>query len=184
MRIHRHRHRNRKPEIPEFKVNRQIKADEIRVIDNDKNMLGVMTVDQALALASEKGFDLIEVSPKANPPVCKLMEFGTFKYQKEKEAKKKRAASKAVETKGIRLSLKIGTNDFNVRLNQAKKFLEKGNKIRIEMILRGREKAYSDRAQEVFDRFIEAVSEDFEVKVETPLKRMHSKLHMIVARTK
>ncbi|MDA1024683.1 MAG: translation initiation factor IF-3, partial [bacterium] len=91
MRIHRHRHRNRKPEIPEFKVNRQIKADEIRVIDNDKNMLGVMTVDQALALASEKGFDLIEVSPKANPPVCKLMEFGTFKYQKEKEAKKKRA---------------------------------------------------------------------------------------------
>jgi translation initiation factor IF-3 len=184
MRIHRHRHRKPKFEIPAFSVNRKIKSEEVRVIDAEKNMLGVMSTNDALKLAAEKGLDLIEVSPKANPPVCRLMDYGNFKYQKEKEMRKQRAASKAVETKGIRLSLKIGTNDFDVRLKQATKFLEKGNKVRIEMILRGREKAHRDRASEVFNRFVEEIGKEYEVKIESPVKAMHGRLHMIIARVK
>lgn len=143
-----------------------------------------MPTSEALKLAQEAGLDLIEVSPKANPPVCKILEFGSFKYQKEKEAKKQRAQSKATDTKGIRLSLKIGENDLKVRLKQAKKFLEKGSKIRIEMILRGREKAHADRGKELIEEFIETLREDFDLKVEQPVKKMHGRMNTIVARVK
>jgi translation initiation factor IF-3 len=110
------------------------------------------------------------------------MEFSTFKYQKEKEAKKQRAASKEVETKGIRISFKIGANDLEVRRKQAVKFLDKGHKIRIEMILRGREKAFRGRAQEITNTFIESLKADFDVKVESPMKSMGGRMQTIVAR--
>ena len=180
MRIHRHRNRKPKFDIPQFNVNSKIKAPEVRVIFDGTN--DVMPIAKALKLAEDEGLDLIEVSPKANPPVCKLMDFGTFKYQKEKEAKKQRAASKEVEVKGIRLSFKIGTNDLAVRRKQALKFLEKGHKIRIEMILRGREKAFRDRAQEIVKEFIESLKSDYDVKVESPTKTMGGRMQTIVSR--
>lgn len=180
MRIHRHRNRKSVLAIPEFKINEKITSPEVRLIYKDIN--NVMTRDEALRLASDEGLDLIEVSPKAVPPVCKLMEFSTFKYQKEKEAKKQRAASKEVEIKGIRLSFKIGENDLAVRRKQAIKFLEKGHKIRIEMILRGREKAFRDRAQEIVSTFIEGLKSDYNVKVESPMKNVAGRMQTIVAR--
>jgi translation initiation factor IF-3 len=184
MRIHRHRRRTPKHQIPDFRTNGKIDVPEVRVIDDEGVMQGVMPTQKAIELAQEKGLDLIEVSPKAQPPVCKIIEYSNFKYQKEKEAKKQRAQSKAVEVKGVRLSLKIGKNDLDVRLNQAKKFLEKGNKVRIEMILRGREKAHADRGRELINRFIELVGEEYEVKVESPVKAMHGRMNTTIARIK
>ncbi len=184
MRIHRHRQRKPKFDIPQFKVNRGIKSPEVRVIGAEGEMIGVISTDEALSLAREAGLDLIEVSPKANPPVCKIMDFSNFKYQKEKEAKKQRAQSKEVETKGIRLSMRIGENDLNVRLNQATKFLEKGHKVRIEMIMRGREKEHFDRAREIVNGFIKKIGESYEVRVESPMKRAGNRMDTIIARVK
>lgn len=180
MRIHRHRQRKPKFDIPKFKKNESITAEEVRVIFDGENK--VMKTKDAIALAKEQGLDLIEVSPKAQPPVCKVLDFGTFKYQKEKEAKKQRAASKEVEIKGIRLSFRIGENDLQVRLKQAKKFLEKGQKLRIELILRGREKAHKDRAEDILNGFIDRLKEDYDIRVESPVKRMGGRMNTIVAR--
>lgn len=182
MRIHRHRQRKPKFQIPQYRRNERITAPEVRVVSADGET-EVMPIEKALKAAQEQGLDLIEVSPKAQPPVCKIMDFSTFKYQKEKEAKKQRAQSKEVEVKGIRLSLRIGKNDLEVRKRQTKKFLEKGHKIRIEMILRGREKAHADRAREIINQFIESLKDDYDIRVETPVKKMHGKLHTIIARS-
>ncbi|MFH1631700.1 MAG: translation initiation factor IF-3 [bacterium] len=183
MRIHRHRNRQPKFQIPAFKVNRQIKAEEVRLIDGEDQMRGVVSFGDALKLAEESGLDLIEVSPKAEPPVCKIMDFGSFKYQKEKEVKKQRATSKEVEVKGIRLSMRIGENDLEVRRNQAKKFLEKGNKIRVELILRGREKAHFDRAKETMNGFVDSLRNDFDLRVESPVKKTGGRMQMIISRS-
>lgn len=182
MRIHRHRQRKPKFAIPGFRINEGITSPTVRVIDAKNEMRGVMTTQDAINLAVEQGLDLIEVSPKAEPPVCKIIDFGSFKYQKEKEMKKQRAQSKEVEVKGIRLSPRIGDNDLNIRLDKAKEFLEKGNKVRAEMILRGREKAHGARALEIFAKFYELLSKDYPLKIESPAKNMNGKIQMIIAR--
>jgi len=183
MRIHRHR-RFQKPKFdtPVFHANAHIVAQEIRVIDENGVMLGVMPTAKAAAMAHERGLDLIEVSPKAEPPVCKFADFGQFKYQKEKEMRKQRAQSKEVEIKGIRLSMRIGQGDLNIRVEQAKKFFEQGDKIKVEMILRGRERAHFDVAQSVFNDFVAKLGAHYPVKIESPLKSMQGRTHMIVAR--
>jgi len=181
MRIHRHRNRKQKFQAPEFKINQQIASPTVRVIMPDgENRL--LTTPDAIALAASMDLDLIEVSPKADPPVCRIIDSSSFKYQKEKEAKKQRAAAKEVEIKGIRISLRIGENDMNVRLKQAKSFLEKGQKLRIEMILRGREKAHYERALEVFDTFLTKLRTDFDIRVESPVKNAGGRLQTIVSR--
>jgi translation initiation factor IF-3 len=183
MRIHRHR-RFQKPKFaaPEYKANNQIAVPEIRLIDENGTPLGVMATDKALALALERGLDIIEVSPKAQPPVCKLGNYGQFKYQKEKEARKQRAQSKEVEIKGIRLTPRIGVGDLNIRVEQAKKFFEQGDKIKAEMILRGRERAHADVAQAVFDQFLSKLQEHYPVKIEQPLKNQDGRMNIILAR--
>lgn len=182
MRIHRHRQRKPKFNIPEYRVNAKIDVPEVRVIDENSVSLGVLATDKAIALATERGLDLIEVSPKAEPPVCKFADAGHFKYQKEKEVRKQRAQSKEVETKGIRLTMRIGSGDLGIRVEQGKKFFEKGDKIKAEMILRGRERAHFDKAKEVFDAFVSQLSQHYDVKVESPLKNQDGKIHMILAR--
>jgi translation initiation factor IF-3 len=180
MRIHRHRHRKAKFSIPHFNVNEKITATELRVVHEGKS--DVMSRDAALELAQEAGLDLIEISPKAQPPVCKIMDFGSFKYQKEKEAKQQRAASKEVEIKGIRLSFRIGENDIAVRRKQALKFLSKGHKVRIEMILRGREKAHRGRAAEIIKTFASSLKEEYDIRIEGDMKTVGNRMQTIVAR--
>lgn len=182
MRIHRHRQRKPKIQIPEFKVNDEIDAPKLRVIDNEGQMLGVLPFEEALRLAEERELDLVEVSPKADPPVAKILDFGSFKYQKEKEIKKQRAAQKEVEIKGIRLSLRIADGDKQVRLSSAKKFLEQGNKVRIELILRGREKAHGDLATQIIKDFIAAIHAQIPVKVEQQPKRQGGKISGIIVK--
>lgn len=134
-------------------MNRQIRAAEVRVIDEDDGQLGVMPTEDALNLAMEKGLDLVEVSPLANPPVCKIIDHGKFKFQQSRSEKK----VKQIETKGVRLSLKIGQHDMLVKQKQVEKFLSKGHNVKIELRLKGREKAYAfkDKAKEVIKQFIE-----------------------------
>lgn len=183
MRIHRHR-RFQKPKFSpqEYRFNEKIDAPEVRVIDENDEVLGILTIEKALATAQERGLDLIEVSPKANPPVCRLGDFSQFKYQKEKEARKQRAQSKEVEVKGIRLSVRIGEGDLNIRVDQGKKFLEQGDKIRIEMILRGRERAHADLAQQVVDTYITRLQAHYPLKIESPFKGQNGRFNMIIAR--
>lgn len=183
MRIHRHR-RFQKPKFsaPEYNANGRIVAAEVRLIDENGVALGVMGKAAAVALANERGLDIIEVSPKAVPPVCKLGDYGQFKYQKEKEARKQRAQSKEVEIKGIRLTPRIGVGDLVIRVEQAKKFFEQGDKVKAEMILRGREKAHADVANAVFEQFVAKLEEHYPIKVEQPLKNLDGRMNMILAR--
>jgi translation initiation factor IF-3 len=182
MRIHRHRASRPKFNIPKFHINERIQAEEVRVIDHEGKMLGVLKTSEALALAQEKELDLVEVSPKADPPVCKILDFGQFKYQKVKEAKKQRAQSKEVDIKGIRLTFRIGDHDRQVRLKQAIKFLERGDKIKIELVLRGRERAHKILAKEMVREFLKDIKEVYEVRIEQDVAFQGNRVTMIVAR--
>jgi len=182
MRIHRHRQNRPKIIIPNYKVNERIQSEEVFVIDENNEQVGAMKTEDAIKLAEEKELDLVEVSPKANPPVARLLDFKHFKYQKEKEAKKQRAQSKEVEIKGVRLSLRIAVGDKQIRLNSAKKFLEKGNKVRVEMILRGREKAHFHLAKEIIEDFTKTVQETFPIRIEQPVKKQGGRVTTIIAR--
>lgn len=122
-----------------FAHNFQIRSPQVSVIDETGASLGILDTRRAVEMAMEKGFDLVEVAPNANPPVAKIMNFGSFQYQREKLLKKQRKQGKSLEVKSIRLSTKIGEHDEAVRLKQAEKFLEKGHKVKVEIIMRGRE---------------------------------------------
>lgn len=183
MRIHRHR-KFQKPkfEVQEFRANHNILVPEVRVIDEEGVALGVMDTKKAIALAQERELDLIEVSPKAEPPVCKFANYSHFKYQKEKEMRKQRAQSKEVEIKGIRLTMRIGSGDLQIRVDQAKKFFEQGDKVKVEMILRGRERAHVDVAKGVFDEFVQKLGTHYPIRIESPLKSAEGRFNMILAR--
>jgi len=152
------------------------------VIDEKGLALGIISTAEALRIAMERGFDLVEVSPKAEPPVAKILDHGQFKYQKEKEVRKQKVQSHEVDTKGIRLSVRIGDHDLDVRRQQAKKFLERGDKIRPEIVLRGREKSHADLAEEIIKDFVKSLEEYFPLRVEQPISKMNGRVTTTVAR--
>lgn len=121
-------------------------------------MLGVMPTSKALELAFSQGFDLIEVSPKANPPVVKILSYDKYRYHLEKQERQQRKRQKKIEVKGIRLSMRIGLHDLEFKARQADKFLSEGNKVKVEMMLRGRERANVAYAFGVLQKFLSAVS--------------------------
>ena len=184
MRIHRRRRHGPQTTdtIISYKYNEQIRVPEVRLIDENSEMLGQMRTEQALNLASERGYDLVEVSPKAEPPVCKLLDYGQFKYQKEKELRQQKTHAKKVEVKGVRLSVKMGQNDFDTRLGQAVKFLEGGDKLKIEVRMRGREKAHSELAIGKVNEFIEALQKHHALAIEQPPKRSGGTVSAVIAK--
>lgn len=138
-------------------INEEIRDKELRVIDDDGKMLGVMSLDEAMKLAAEKNLDLVNISPSANPPVCKILDYGKYRYElqrKEKEAKKKQ---KTTEIKEIRLSTFIEDHDIQVKANTASKFLKDGDKLKVSLRFRGRERDYVDRGREVMHKFAECL---------------------------
>lgn len=171
-----------KPLIPFYAKNQAIKVPQVRLLDSEGNNIGVMTTKEALKLAEEKELDLVEINPKADPPVCKLIEFTQFKYQKEKEARKQKAKSHIAELKGIRLSIRISDHDMDVRKKQAEKFLERGDKVRVEIILRGRERGKADIAEEVIQRFVDILSEDRELRFEQEITKQGGKMTAILVK--
>jgi len=126
--------------------------------------------------------DLVEVSPLAEPPVCKIMDFGSYQFQQEKKERKQKSKQRKVEVKGIRLTLKIGPNDLETRKKQSLKFLEKGHKVRVELILRGREKAFADRAQEKMAQFAQSLADETSIYTEKELSRQGGRLFMIIGK--
>lgn len=134
-------------------INEQIRDKEVRVIGVDGEQLGIMSSKDALKLAQEAELDLVKIAPTAKPPVCKIIDYGKYKYEqirKEKEAKKKQ---KIVELKEIRLSPNIDTNDLNTKMNAARKFIAKGNKVKITLRFRGREMAHMQSTRHILDDF-------------------------------
>ena len=145
--------------ISELMINEQIRDKEVRVIGEEGQQLGVMALRDALNMAKDAGVDLVMVSPSANPPVCRIVDYGKFKYEqlrREKEAKKKQ---KTVEVKEVRLSPNIDVNDLNTKCNSARKFIEKGNKVKVSLRFRGREMAHIDSTKHILEDFAEKLSD-------------------------
>ena len=148
-------------------INEQIRDREIRLIGSNGEQLGIMSAREAMKLAEEAELDLVKIAPNAKPPVCKIIDYGKYRYElarKEKEAKKKQ---KTVEVKEIRLSPNIDTNDLNTKVNAAKKFLSKGNKVKITLRFRGREMAHIAQSKHILDDFAKEV-EDMAVVEKAP----------------
>lgn len=138
-----------------LRVNNQILSEKVHLIDENGKSCGIVSRDQALLIASEGGYDLLEINPKVTPPICRLLDYGKYKYELEKKERKQRAKQKAKEIKEIRISLKIDEHDFEIKTKKAKDFLEKGHKIKISIILKGRERIFSEKAEELLDKFKE-----------------------------
>jgi len=148
------------------RVNNQIKLSQIRLIDENGQNLGIVETDKALEIAREKGLDLIEIAPNVRPPVCRIMDYGKYQYQKSREERQQKTKQKKIEIKGVRNRLRTGQHDLEVKVKQANKFLDRGHKVKIEMILRGREKALLAIAKEKLNKFIELISPDIEIEKE------------------
>ena len=140
-------------------INEQIRDKEVRVIGQDGEQLGIMSAKEALALADEAGVDLVKIAPTAKPPVCRIVDYGKFRYEqtrREKEAKKKQHV---VEIKEIRMSPNIDTNDLNTKISAAKKFLSKGDRVKVTLRFRGREMAHMQNSKHILDDFAEALAD-------------------------
>ena len=159
-------------------INGQIRDKEVRVIAENGDQLGVMPVKEAMKLAQEAELDLVKIAPKAQPPVSKIIDYGKYRYElarKEKEAKKKQ---KTVEVKEVRISPNIDTNDLNTKVNNAKKFIAKGNKVKVTLRFRGREMAHMQQSKHILDDFAEMLAEV--AVVEKPAKLEGRSMSMVL----
>lgn len=140
-------------------VNEGIRVKEVRVIDSDGSQLGIMPVKQAREIAFSKELDLVNISPKATPPVCKIMDYGKYCFEIAKKEKEARKNQRVVEIKEIRLSVNIGAHDFNTKLTHAQKFLKTGHRIKIVVKFKGREMMHQNLGEDLINRFVESCSE-------------------------
>lgn len=173
---------NKKPDKKNFRVNERIRAPQVAVIDETGTALGVMPIHKALAIAEERELDLVEVNPTGDTPTCKILNYGQFQYKQSRLAQQQKAHAKKVEIKGIRISYKIGAHDLEFRKNQANKFLKKGDKVKMEMILRGREKQYTTEAIQKINEFIQSL--EVAVVIEEAANRQGNRLSAIIAPSK
>ena len=143
----------------ELQINEEIRDKEVRVIDADGSQLGILSGRDALNLAGEKNLDLVKIAPQATPPVCRIMDYGKYRFEQAKREKEAKKNQKVIEIKEVRLSLNIDTNDFNTKVNQAIKFLKAGNKVKVSVRFRGREMAHTQMGTVLMQRFTDAVAE-------------------------
>lgn len=148
-------------------MNEQIRAREVRLIGADGKQIGVVPRDEALRQARAAGFDLVEVSPEAVPPVCRLLDFGKYQYEQDKRERESRKKQKKIEVKGVRISFKMSPHDRDLRKALATKFLKEGHRVRVEMVLRGREKALRAVGAQQLQRFLEDLADI--ARVEEPI---------------
>ncbi len=145
-------------------MNERIRAREVLVIDENGQKLGVMPTREALNLARERGLDLVEVSPNANPPVCRIMDFGKYKYQMQKKMHEAKKKQKTIEVKTVKIRPRTDEHDMQVRIKQVKKFLEKGNKVKAIVMFRGREQAHVDLGEAQLLKIYDAVKDIAEME--------------------
>ena len=160
-------------------MNGEIRDREIRVISETGEMLGVMSPREAMRLAEEADLDLVKVSPNAVPPVCKIMDYGKFKFEQAKKEKENRRNQKVVEIKEVQLSMTIDVGDLNVKAKQATKFLGEGNKVKVSIRLRGRQMAHANLGRDVMNNFFEGLKEI--AVIEKPINMEGRNIIMILA---
>jgi len=163
-------------------INNFIRAKEVRVIDETGKQLGIIDIFKAIDLAKSKGLDLIQVTEKVEPPICKIANYGKYLYTLQKK-EKKMAKPKGGELKEIRLTFGISSHDMEIRAKQAQKFLKSGNKVKISMVLRGREKAMGNFAKEKIQKFLEITNNLIPIKTEREIKREPRGFTMIVSKS-
>ncbi len=137
-----------------LRINRNITAREVRLIGSDGTKFGIVSIHEAIKIAGEEGLDLVEVSADSSPPVCKLIDYGRYKYDSKRKAQEAKKKQTSVKVKEVQLSLKIGMNDLFVKLNNAHRFLKSGNKAKIVLTFKGREMAYRDMGQKMLDKIV------------------------------
>jgi translation initiation factor IF-3 len=162
-----------------LRINREIRAPKIRVIGADGTQVGVMTVPQALQAAEEAGLDLVEVSPNAEPPVCKIVDYGKYRYQQTKKEKESKKAQHQVKVKEIKLKPNIDKHDLDVKLKHAREFILKGDKVRVTCTFRGRELMYTEKGQEVINYLCEQLADV--ASPESPPKMLGKILSTVLA---
>ena len=167
---------------PQNQLNGEIRDREIRVISSTGEMLGVMSPREAMRIAEEEDLDLVKISPQAVPPVCKIMDYGKFKFEQSKKEKENRKSQKVVEIKEVQLSMTIDVGDLNVKARHATKFLEAGNKVKVSIRLRGRQMAHASLAKDVMNGFYESLK-DLAV-IEKPMNMEGRNIIMILAPAK
>ena len=143
----------------ELSINEEIRLKEIRVVAENGEQLGVMSSSEALDKAYSMGLDLVLIAPGANPPVCRIMDYGKYRYERDKKEKEAKKKQQTIETKEVQLSCRIDTHDFNTKANNAIRFLKGGDKVRVVISFRGREMAHIDAGAELISKFVETCSE-------------------------
>ena len=152
------------------------------MLGEEGERIGILNTTEAIKMARAKELDLVIINPKSTPQVARIMDYGQFKYQKEKEDRKKRAKTHVTETKGIRISLRIGPHDLDIRRKQAIKFLDNGDKVKVEIILRGRENKQTDMAKDIINNFNNAISETTNIRVEQSIEQQGNKITCLIAK--
>lgn len=140
-------------------INEEIRDKEVRVVSDDDGVLGIMSAEEALKIAEERNLDLVKIAPQAKPPVCKIMDYGKYRFEQSKREKEAKKNQRVIEIKEIRLSLNIDTHDFETKVNHAKKFLENGNKVKVSIRFKGREMARPENGLVTMSKFSEACQE-------------------------
>ena len=163
----------------ELQANEEIREKEVRVVTQDGEQLGVMSSDEALKIAQSKNLDLVNIAPNAQPPVCKIMDFGKYRFELQKREKENRKNQKVINIKEVQLSPSIDTNDFNTKCKTASKFLSKGDKVKVTVRFRGREVTHSEIGETLLARFAENCSEFG--SVERPAKLEGRNMTMFLA---
>ena len=163
----------------ELQINEEIRDKEVRVIDSEGGQLGIMPASRALELAAEKNLDLVKIAPQAQPPVCKIMDYGKYRFEQAKREKEAKKNQHIVEIKEVRLSLNIDTHDFNTKLNNALKFIKHGDKVKVSIRFRGREMGHPEIGLNTMKRFADACSEV--AVVEKPAKLEGRNMLMFLA---
>ncbi|MBN1561464.1 translation initiation factor IF-3 [candidate division KSB1 bacterium] len=151
-------------------MNDEIDAPQVRLIDADGQQIGVVSSSEAMTRAEEAGLDLVELSPNAKPPVCKVMDFGKYKYELAKKEKENRKKQHVIVTKEVRFRPKTDEHDFEFKVRHARKFLEQGNRVKATVMFRGRENAHREYGQRILDKFIEAVEDIAKIEKDTKLE--------------
>lgn len=163
----------------ELQINEEIRDREVRVIGSDGNQLGIMPTAKALEMAFGQNLDLVKIAPQATPPVCKIIDYGKYRFEQTKREKEARKNQRVVEIKEIRLSLNIDTHDFETKVGHATRFLKEGNKVKVSIRFRGREMGHPEQGHEIMRRFAEALSEL--ANVEKPAKLEGRNMLMFLA---
>lgn len=161
------------------RINEEITAREVRVVEEDGAMIGIMHPREAMKIAESKELDLVEVAPKANPPVCKIIDFGKYQYEQQKIEKHQRKQQQQQQMKEVRFKWRTDTHDFDFKTRHARKFIEEGNKVKATIMFRGREITHKEIGLELLKRFIEAMSDV--AKVDQQLKSEGKIISVIMA---